>query len=48
MANVNVYEKLYNDMISLAEKNGLTASTLEEINKVYREVVNVDYMSNLK
>lgn len=42
------FEKLYKEMISLAEKNGLTASTLEEINKVYREVVNADYMSNLK
>ena len=42
------FEKLYNDMVSLAEKNGLDDATLEEINRVYAEDVNAEFMDNLK
>jgi hypothetical protein len=38
------FEKLYNDFLTVNEKNGLTDATLEEINKVYQDDVNKGYM----
>ena len=42
------FEKLYADMIDYAQTNGMTAETLEEVNKVYRESVNDTYMDLLE
>jgi putative aldouronate transport system substrate-binding protein len=45
--NDDEFEQLYKEMLALAERNGLTGDVLVEINKAYREYINVDYMDNL-
>ncbi len=42
------FEDLYSALVKLAENNGLTDETLVELNKVYREQINADYMSELE
>ena len=42
--NDEEFEKLYNEMVTLAEKNGLDDKTLEEMNNLYVNDVNAGYM----
>ncbi len=46
-ANDEEFEKLYGDMVAVAERNGLTDKTLEEINTAWVENLNKDYMQNV-
>jgi len=41
------FEQFYAEMVRVAESNGLTAETLEEINRVWREDINVDFLQFL-
>ena len=45
--NDEEFEKLYGDMLAIAERNGLTDATLEEINTAWVEKLNKDYMQNV-
>ena len=47
-ANDEEFEAKFQEMVDHAHNNGLTEETLEEINKVYREVINAPYMSNIE
>ncbi len=42
------FEKLFSEAVELAVDAGLTDETLEEINKVYVETVNAEFIENLK
>ncbi|MBQ3573447.1 MAG: hypothetical protein IJA16_02480, partial [Clostridia bacterium] len=41
------FEKLYSDMVALAERNGLTDETLEQMNESWLNNVNKNYMQNV-
>lgn len=41
------FEKLWADLVALAERNGLTSEVLEEINDVWVNKINKDYMQNV-
>lgn len=45
--NNKEFEKYYNEMVKLAERNGLTKETLAEMNKAFKKI-NEKYMDNLK
>lgn len=45
--NDSEFEKYYNDMIAIAERNGLTDDALTEMNEGF-EILNSDYMDNLE
>lgn len=45
--NDEAFEKLYDEMVAIAERNGLTDATLEEINTAWVEILNKDYMQNV-
>ncbi len=42
------FEQYFNEMVDLAQRNGMTAQTLEQIDKVYKENINAAFMQNLK
>lgn len=46
--NDQQFESLYNDMVGVAERNGLTDKTLKELNDLWKNDLNKDYMDNLK
>ena len=45
--NDEEFEKYYSEMVKLAERNGLTKETLDEMNEAFK-VINEKYMDNLK
>lgn len=45
--NDEEFEKYYRDMVNAFEKNGLTAETMDEVNKAFKEV-NADYIETLE
>ncbi len=45
--NDEEFEKLWVDLLALAERNGLTSEVLEEINDVWVNNINKDYMQNV-
>lgn len=46
--NDEEFESFYNDMVGVAERNGLTDETLAELNDLWKNDLNKDYMDNLK
>ncbi|MFC4776610.1 hypothetical protein ACFO9Q_07455 [Paenibacillus sp. GCM10023252] len=47
-ANDTEFDKFFSDFLKMAEDVGLTDQTLQEMDKYYREVLNKEYMSNIK
>ena len=45
--NDEEFEKFWGDLVALAERNGLTAEVLEEMNDVWVNKINKDYMQNV-